>query len=324
MAKKGEGVAAFLFRNWALKLVALFLGAASYLAILGATGYEVIYRLPVEVTVEPGIAILDQDNRFVDVTFRGSQEDLRRLDQRQLKIVVKPRVAETSGSETVRLDPHDVERPQGVAVAGLRPSTVKLTFDREAHKSVEVLKPVTVGMPLMGHVELDYSPKTVTLTGPGQRISGKNAVVTEPVDVDGRVASFEKRVRVLPPSDTAVSQVEPPEVTVKIRIVTDTETRQWERVPVALITEAGQGGVFHVEPEVVTVIGSGRAEIIAKIEPQSLKSFVDCRKLGSGLNFELPVEIVWPAAEGVRFEVRPPVVKVTSPPAKASPAVPEG
>lgn len=324
MSKKGDGAASFLFSNWALKLIALILGAASYLAILGVTGYEVVYRLPVEVTVEPGIAILDQDNRSVDVTFRGSQEDLRRLDQRQLKIVVKPRVTEASGSEVFRLDQRDVEGRQGVAVAGIRPSAVKLTFDREARKSVDVLKPVTVGVPLMGHVELDYSPKTVTLTGPGQRLSGKAAVVTEPVDVDGRVASFSKRVRVLPPSDIWVSQVDPPEITVQIRIVTDTESRQWEHVPVALITDAGQGITFSVEPATVTVIGTGRPEIIAKIEAQMLKSFVDCRKLGSGLNFVLPVEIVWPSDENVRFEVRPPVVKVTSPPAKTLSAGPEG
>jgi YbbR domain-containing protein len=177
---------------------------------------------------------------------------------------------------------------------------------------VAVLKPVTVGLPFTGHVELDFSPKTATLTGPGRRLSGVDTVVTEPVDVDGRVASFSKLVRVLPPSDTWVSQVEPSEITVQVRIVTDTVSREWERVPVSLITEAGQMNPFRVEPSTVTVIGTGRPEVVGKIEITAMKSFVDCRKLSPGLSYEMPVEIVCPSAENVRFEVRPATIKVSS------------
>ncbi len=312
MWKKGDKVAPLLSRNWTLKIVALLLGAASYLAIRGATGFEVLYRVPVEVLVEPGIAILDQDNRSVDVTFRGSQEDLRRLDQRQLKVVIKPRATDAAGSENVRLDPRNVEGRQGMAVAGIWPAAVKLTFDHEARKTVAVLKPVTVGSPFTGHVELDYTPKTATLTGPGRRLSGVDTLVTEPVDVDGRVASFSKRLRVLPPSDTWASQVEPPEITVQVRIVTDTVSREWKPVPVSLITEAGQLSSFRVEPSTVTVIGTGKPEVVEKIEIEVMRSFVDCRKLSPGLSYEIPVEIVCPSAESVRFEVRPATIKVSS------------
>jgi len=119
-------------------------------------------------------------------------------------------------------------------------------------------------------------------------------------------------VRVLPPSDIWVSQIEPAEITVQVRIVTDTATRQWEQIPVSLITEAGQAISFRIEPSTVTVIGIGRPDIIEKIEVQAMKSFVDCRNLGPGLDFELPVEILWPSAENVRFEVRPATVKVSS------------
>ena len=73
-----RGVRAFFTEDVTLKLLAVLLGALTFYTIRGATSFEVPYNIPVQVKVGPGIAILDQSVRSVDVTFRGSQEDLRR------------------------------------------------------------------------------------------------------------------------------------------------------------------------------------------------------------------------------------------------------
>ena len=74
-----------LLNNWKLKILAVALATLSYYVIRGKTSIEVRYDVPLEIRVDEGIAVLDQDPRTVQVTFRGSQEDLRKLDQTLLK-----------------------------------------------------------------------------------------------------------------------------------------------------------------------------------------------------------------------------------------------
>ena len=72
-----EGVTAF-FSVWLL----------SFLTIRGAINFEVPYDGPVEVKVDPGIAILDQSPRTIQVMFRGSREDLRKIEPKRIRAVV--------------------------------------------------------------------------------------------------------------------------------------------------------------------------------------------------------------------------------------------
>ena len=84
--------------NAGLKLLALILAALSFYAIRGVTSFEVRYDVPVEVSVEKGTAILEQDAEAVQVTFRGSPEDLRHVEQSQLRAVVKPKTRDFGGT----------------------------------------------------------------------------------------------------------------------------------------------------------------------------------------------------------------------------------
>ena len=124
-----------MVNNWRLKAIAAVLAVAAYYAIRGATSYEVVYEVPVTVRVEDsGVALLDQDPKSVQVTFRGSQEDLRRIDQKQLRVVMRPKATGPAGSERVALAPRDVEGAAGTRVERIVPSTVALFFARQEEK----------------------------------------------------------------------------------------------------------------------------------------------------------------------------------------------
>jgi len=300
---------ALVSKNWGLKLLAVLLAGLTYYAIRGATGFEVSYDIPLEVKVEKGIAILDQDTRTVEVTFRGSQEDIRRLDQKQIKVVMWPRASDPAGSEKVSVRSRNVEGAPGVRVVKIRPGSVTLTFDHETEKNVPVAKPKTVGVPLIGKVEIDYEPRSVSIRGPTRRLKDKNIVFTEPVDVEGRVESFSKRVRVLSPGDTW-AEIEPAEVSVSVNIVRESVSREWTNVAVVAVIEPGSAADVSFEPAVVNVSLHGRPKVLESVSGDSVMVFVDCVGLDPSASYELPVNVHLPTGVDVNTGVEPESVRV--------------
>ena len=316
MPNKLISLVRFVTNNWWMKLLALGLAAVTFYAIRGATGYEVDYSIPLEVTVETGVAVLNQDPTSVKVRFRGSRDDLLRLDQRHLKAVVAPKVGEPDGSEkAVTIGPRDIAGAPGVSIVKIEPSTVSLTFDLEVETTVSVVKPRTIGSPLIGTVAVEYEPQTVKIRGPKRRLAemkqeGKDKVYTEPVDVDGRVESFSKKVRILSPSDAWVSRIEPAEVNVKINIITEIEKKTWEKVPVRAIARPGETRKIHFDPPTVDVSLEGRVEVLAAIGEAAISVLVDCSELKEAATYELPVMVHLPCHMEVSPTVKPDTVKV--------------
>jgi YbbR domain-containing protein len=196
------------------------------------------------------------------------------------------------------------------------PSVVKLTFDREIETTFAVAKPQTIGVPLMGKADLDYEPNAVRVRGPKRRLeelarSGNGQLTTEPVDVDGRVESFSKTVRIVPPADTWLSHIEPSEVMVKVGIVSRSATREWKNLPVLALTDTASAARYAIEPAGVNVTLEGRAEVLEKIEHAALAVFVNCTGVKGADAFDAPVVVHLPTPMDVVIKVEPPAVKVT-------------
>lgn len=304
-------------RNWELKLLALLLAVLTYYAIRNATGSEESFEIPVEVELEPGIALVEQNVDTVMVRLRGTQDDLDKLKQKRMKAVVRPQGGEPDGfALRVLVSSRDIEGAARVTVEEIEPDHVTLTFDRETTVEFRVTKPTTTGRPAIGRVEIDYEPKTVLVHGPKRLLEelikeGRNEVSTEAIDVEARAGSFTKRVKIRPPSDTWVSGIEPDEVTVNVKIIRASDKRDWEDIKVVAIRDTGSGASVYFEPATVDVTVEGRAEVIANLTEAEMFMFVDCIGLDLTGSYELPVQPHLPVTEDVSVNINPKVVKVT-------------
>jgi YbbR domain-containing protein len=295
--------------NWHLKMLSLVLALLTFYAIRGSTSFEFSFTVPLEIEVGRGVAILDQP-KTVEVTFRGSQEDLRGLDSRQIKAVVKPEVTDTAGSLKVAIGPEDIVGHSGVRVTRVRPDMATIAFDHEMEKKFRVLKPQTIGTPAGGKVEIDYTPQYVKISGPRRWLQNREVVETEPVDIGGCAQSFSKRVHVLSPSDTGVTRIEPAEITVTVNFVGETVSRDLSNTVVRAVLEAGFTNSVSFEPETVNVSLHGREEVVRGIAADSVKAFVDCVGMDRSESYELPVGVHLPAGVDVTATVEPQTVKV--------------
>jgi hypothetical protein len=303
-------------RNWELKLLALLLAVLTYYAIRNATGSEETFDIPVEVELKPGIAVLEQDVDTVTVRLRGTEADLLRLDEKRMRVVIRPKDDEPDGiARLVEITHRDIEGAARVAVVGIKPEQIRLMFDREEEMEFLVTKPTTTGRPRIGKVEIDYEPKSVMVQGPKRLLKelieeGRNEVSTEPVDVEARTADFTKRVKILSPGDTWVSGIQPDEITVKVKIIKASAERTWKKLKVLAIRDTGSGESIVFEPDSVDVSVEGRAEVIDSLTEAEMRFVVDCVGLDPSGSYELPVQPHLPVTEDVTVTIIPKVVKV--------------
>ena len=311
MATKTRQFLAFVAKDKEIKLLALLLAALSFYAIRGATSDQDTYDVPIEVKLEKGIAIHAQDPPSVEVTFRGALTDLRSLRERDLKAVVRPRASNLDESERIVIGHRDIQGATGVRVVAIDPGAVTLTFDREVEKPVQVREPRVTGTPMIGKPVVEYDPKSVRVRGPKRRLQDERfvAVDTEPIDVEGRVASFSKRVKVLTPHEW-VSHVEPEEITVRVSFVTETIQRTWTNALIKSVTASSSPINVRFDPPGVTLTLEGPAERLENIGDDAFTVFVDCSELTTPGSYELPVRLHLPAASNIASTMEPEAVKV--------------
>jgi YbbR domain-containing protein len=301
-----------LFRHLELKIMAFMLALVTWYAVRDATSFETVVRdVKIEVQLREGMAIQHQSAATVEVTLRGALEDVRRIDNRRVRILVDLRDLGVADRRQVLLTDDNVEGVRGLTVVELSPSRLSLAVDREEEKRVPVRGRV-VGKPQAGEVrEVVCEPSIVLVRGPAQKLKMLEILDTQPVDVDGRIVSFAKRVGVVPPEDNWPARIEPAEVQVKIEISGQGQQREWRQLPVGVLLEAGSGRRVELEPARVDLIVQGTAESLAALLVNPPGIYVDAVGLTVGIVQELPVRIHGLEGLGVTAGANPDRVRVT-------------
>ena len=300
-----------ILNNIQLKLLSLLLAVAAWYAINEVLSNEVtIASIPVEIKITGGWAVLHQSADAARVTFRGSQENIRLIDNKQIKVQVELRTNALAGSFDLPLRPEDVKGARSVRAVRIEPEIIKISTDRETEKTVPV-KSRTGGKPFAGEVEkTTCDPALVLLRGPAQQLAQTEWLYTEPVDVEGRIESFVKRCRVLPPSNTWTPVIEPQEVNVNVQITVRNDTIEVSDIPVEVIVRPTSAFKVEVTPDFVNITLSGKSENLEEFKKTSPKAFIDCNDLDPSLTYDLPILVYLPPGRNVTAAVSPPYAHV--------------
>lgn len=303
----------FFTENILLKLFALILAVITWYAVRAAISFEMtIEDVPVEVNLPQGWAILNQSDNAVEITVSGSQESLQNLDRNRIKAVVNLTDRHESGAADVKIDNKSVVGIRsGVRIKKVQPDVLQISLGNEVTRRLPVKGKVT-GKPLVGNVDdVVCEPPVVTVQGPEQMLDFTEWLVTTPVEVDGRIQTFSKRCKVLPPSSTWTPKIEPSEVMVTVNIVQKSETMEWDNVPVSIMNVPASIIRVNIDPPAVKVRATGSTETLAAMSNVTPRVFVDCDALDMSLIYDLPVKIYIPSKYEVISSADPAFVRVT-------------
>lgn len=301
----------FFLRNKRLKALSVFLAVLTWYIIQDTISFEIeIPDVRLKIEVKDGMAILNQSAATVDVTLRGSQEDIQMLDPRRLQAVVELNQDSSPAPMDIHVTPAMIRGVRGARVVAVHPSRIAVTLDRQAEKLVPV-KGRTLGEPLFGEVvTVTCEPSTVLLRGPAAKLRTTDSVYTQPVEVDGRVESFVRRCAVQSPGDNWVAQMEPSDVQVKVVITRKNVGRQWKNVPVNAVIEPGEPLDLAVEPTAVDVVLTGRLNEDVAADKLQIRAYADCIGVNTPGVYTVPVR-VYVSGGGAVAVASPDTVKVT-------------
>jgi YbbR domain-containing protein len=203
---------------WALRLLAVGISIALWFALSyenRETRSEKILEADITYMRPDGTVILDPVQR-AEVLLSGAQDAVSRVSPNSVTVQVDLRDWQP-GPANVNLSAENVRLPPGLRVDRIRPNTLRLELDREVTRSLPVEVQV-VGEPAAGARigDLTVWPAQVSVTGPETQIKTLDSAPTAPVGLDGHALDFEEIVAIVLPDILAVSEIQPPRVTVRV------------------------------------------------------------------------------------------------------------
>jgi YbbR domain-containing protein len=190
----------WISNNAVLKVVSLVLAICAWFFVKGITSdWRTIDGVPLEVKAKSGLTVLQTSASTVNVTVRGTREDVRQVSRQDLSAVVDLTGDERRGPITFRLSPSSVRHSRRVQVIEIDPAEVTVNVDEMIVRDLPVQPQFGGELPSNFSVErIITQPETVKVKGPRTLLSGMSAIATLPIDVTGRRTSFRERVELTP------------------------------------------------------------------------------------------------------------------------------
>jgi YbbR domain-containing protein len=286
-------MAAIALRHTGLKLMAIALAALLWLAVSGEQIVERPFRIPLEFTnTPPQLEPVGEPPNVVDVRIRGSSGRLSRIAAGEVVAVVDLQGARP-GQRLFHITTTDIRAPFGVEVLQVIPSSLYMTFEPSATKSLPVV-PEVEGAPAPGYelATRKAEPATVDVVGPESAVAAMTSAITEPVSVEGASSTVVEMVSVGVSDPTVrLQSTDPVRVTVNVRPA----QLQWavQGVAVKVLNATGR---TTVAPTSVTVHVRGPRDAMGA-DARAFDASVDVAGLRPG-TYELPVRIVIPPRVG--------------------------
>jgi YbbR domain-containing protein len=189
-----RGLRKVFLEDWGLKLLALVITLALWLAVTGQNKPVTLRVSGVQLNFlrHEGLEISNELPSTIEVVLTGSRAKLDRIGPHDLLATVdisdqKP------GERIVRLsrDRVQMDLPEGVTVQGFHPATIPVRLEPRVEEQLDVEVKFEGTLPEGYELgSFTANPAKVRLRGPADRINALHKATTETVWLDGKKESF--------------------------------------------------------------------------------------------------------------------------------------
>ncbi len=292
------------------KWLILFCLALAFLGWQGIRkniGFEVsVSNITVDVDVPSGWAVWEKSVHRVNIVFRGSREDIRYLNNEQLRVVIPMPEPEHGEEMVIKLSEKYLRNPTGAKVVQFSPSEIVVKLDQENDRLLPVKAAVTGSLP--EGLEIDRivcTPASVSVSGARQVLDEMENIHTEMVDLKDRQTSFKESVPIALPQAGRML-VDPDWVTVEFFIEARNSTETFEKIPVRTMCSPGDRRNIDVQPQTISVTVQGKLQRIEQMRTADVFAYVSCYDLEESTGYDLPVVVDLPS--GLQLIKTDPVV----------------
>ena len=261
-------------------------------------------------TIDPAEwAVLNQSLQRVNITFQGSQEEIRFLDQEDLRVIVPLPEPDGDKEITIRFEESHVLNPAGTRVVRFNPPEMRVKFEPRVRRTIPI-KAAFSGS-LREGLEIERArcnPAGIEISGAQSHVEKITTLSTDLITLDQQPASFMEQVAVAAPLHMHL-ELEPAWVEVSVDLAERVSERRFMNVPVHVLGAPREERFFTVAPERIHLVVSGAQKRIERLQTDAITAYVRCDELDATTSYDLPVQVDLP--EGIKLiKTEPSVVKV--------------
>jgi YbbR domain-containing protein len=279
-----------------LMLFCLVLAFLGWQGIRKNIGFEVsVSNIAVDVDVPSGWAVWEKSVHRANIIFRGSREDIRYLNNEQLRVVIPVPDPENGEEMVIKLTEAYLRNPTGAKVVQFSPSEVVIKLDQESERLLPVKAAVSGSLP--EGLEIDRivcTPASVRVSGAGQVLGEMENIHTETVDLKDRQTSFKESVPISLPQAGRML-VDPDWVTVEFFLEARNSTETFEKIPVRTMCAPGEIRRIEVQPQTINITVKGKLQRIEQMRTADVFAYVSCYDLTESTGYDLPVVVDLPS-----------------------------
>lgn len=262
----------FLVRRWPIKLLALLIAFAIWVAVIGENRVIQDFRVPLDIALRSDAILLGEAPTSVMVRLRGPETLLQRVEPLGMEFRVDLRDA-AAGQRNVQLSGSQLYGiPSGLEVASIEPMRLRVVVDKRAKLSLAV-QPVLSGRPEAGYhcYGSIANPERLEVEGPRGSLAGLGRLRTDPIRLEGHYSPFTVRVgAVVEQPDVRVTDPKP----VEVRVLVDEAPveQSLDGVPVVFANQAFDS---QASPAVVRAVLSGPRALLRSLGPGQVRAIAD-------------------------------------------------
>jgi YbbR domain-containing protein len=173
----------YVAHNFLLKLIALVCAVLLWSAVSREPVVETAYSVPIELHHVPSnLEITTSGIPLAQVRLRGPERRIRQLTAADVHPVINLSGSAT-GEHTYDLTASQVHVPYDIEVVQVTPSEVRIGFDRNLIRQIDIRPRVTGHFePGFGILHVTASPATITVIGPQAHVEAATTATTDPID----------------------------------------------------------------------------------------------------------------------------------------------
>jgi YbbR domain-containing protein len=296
----------FRKEKW-LVVICLILAFLSWQGIRKNIGFEVLVsNISVDVDVPEEWAVWEKSVHRVNILFRGSREDIRYLNNEQLRVIV-PITEPTSGEDIhVKLSSKYLKNPTGAKVVRFSPSDIFVKLDQESVRLLPVKAAISGSLP--EGLEIDRiicTPASVRVSGARQVINEMQNIHTEPIELKERQASFKESIPIALPQSGRM-RVDPDWVSVDFALVQRSSTEEFDNIPVRILCISDERRLVNINPKSIKITVKGQQQRVEQLRTADVFAYVSCTELQENTGYDLPLIVDLP--EGLQLVKTEPAV----------------
>jgi YbbR domain-containing protein len=280
--------------KWLL-CICFILAFLSWQGIRKNIGFEVLVsNISVDVDVPDEWAVWEKSVQRVNILFRGSREDIRYLNNEQLRVVI-PIAEPTAGNNIhIKLSAKHLKNPTGAKVVRFSPSEIFVKLDQENERLLPVKAAISGSLP--EGLEIDKivcTPASVRVSGARQVINDMQNIHTEPIELKDRQASFKESIPIALPQSGRMRS-DPEWVFVDFALVQRSSTEEFDNIPVRILCSSEEQRHIEIVPKNVNITIKGQQQRVEQFRTADVFAYVSCTELHENTGYDLPVKVDLP------------------------------